>query len=455
MIQLNTVPWLVQLLHSDIQQLGAHGGTPGPHNMELFTDASGVSHGCSSTRMYGCGLLLNLVLQPAGKVAAARSCGQQLLAVCEQLVEEQDDQVRAYVNGILYAVLELPAMAAAAAARGAPAKLKQLEQTSPPVFARQLYLVQQQLHCNLASVPQDIYSRNSSNSSDEDAAEQGAPPDPMCLAEQDGSSAELPPALLALLPTDDACLCQEGLPGEGCMNDDEEHFAAGASGEEDCDAGTWQRQQQQLADQQDNELKHVLEQLQALQVTSGPAVPATTGAAKARTCSITGCANDGLLELPAAAINGTWSGELLLDRCFAATAARVRSCDDAAHQLPVLSIATVGVRLAAVTTDDWVIGPIPGWQMHHGQMLAAGSPGAAAVSQLQSLRARVVNEAEAGAARLKGKMGMAGPARHVVGFHQLLPSGVLVTGSPPVASALAEGYKDIVQPRRALDRSPR
>ena len=112
---------------------------------------------------YGCALLMNLCLRSAGRsaVCSGGSEGQAagggsgvsvaslLMRLCESLIESKNDQVRTYIHGILYSVLERPSMREEAQSRGMVELLQAVAANSTELFASQL-------NCILARVRRGI-----------------------------------------------------------------------------------------------------------------------------------------------------------------------------------------------------------------------------------------------------------------------------------------------------------
>uniref|UniRef100_A0A061SGW0 Lish domain-containing protein armc9-like n=1 Tax=Tetraselmis sp. GSL018 TaxID=582737 RepID=A0A061SGW0_9CHLO len=91
---------------------------------------------------YSMALLMNLSLRTAGK----RSFEQcDVLSVLDALIESSNPQVRTYVNGTLYSVLQRQAIRETAQARGLGDFLQMVAANSDEVFARQIRYIQLQL----------------------------------------------------------------------------------------------------------------------------------------------------------------------------------------------------------------------------------------------------------------------------------------------------------------------
>ena len=100
---------------------------------------------------YGCALLMNLCLRSAGRSAvcggsegqaagggSGGSTASLLMHLCESLIESKNDQVRTYIHGILYSVLERPSMREEAQSRGMVELLQAVAANSTELFASQL-----------------------------------------------------------------------------------------------------------------------------------------------------------------------------------------------------------------------------------------------------------------------------------------------------------------------------
>eukprot|EP00873_Tetraselmis_striata_P006543 jgi/Tetstr1/426807/TSEL_017022.t1 len=91
---------------------------------------------------YSMALLMNLSLRSAGR-QRFEQC--DVLAVLDALIESSNPQVRTYVNGTLYSVLQRSAIRSAARERGLGDFLQMVAANSEEVFARQIRYIQVQL----------------------------------------------------------------------------------------------------------------------------------------------------------------------------------------------------------------------------------------------------------------------------------------------------------------------
>eukprot|EP00899_Mesostigma_viride_P027563 jgi/Mesvir1/7992/Mv25778-RA.2 len=106
------------------------------------------------TIKYGMALLMNLCLRQAGQIAC-EDPQVEILAVLQEYLESTDAQVRAYVNGTLYSVLQRPAIREKAWQMGLESILSLIGKKSEPTFARQIrYILQLLKSTNLPpSIP--------------------------------------------------------------------------------------------------------------------------------------------------------------------------------------------------------------------------------------------------------------------------------------------------------------
>ena len=96
---------------------------------------------------------MNLCLRSAGRSAVCGGSGSEgqaagggsggstaslLMHLCESLIESKNDQVRTYIHGILYSVLERPSMREEAQSRGMVELLQAVAANSTELFASQL-----------------------------------------------------------------------------------------------------------------------------------------------------------------------------------------------------------------------------------------------------------------------------------------------------------------------------
>ncbi|XP_065890044.1 lisH domain-containing protein ARMC9-like [Dysidea avara] len=95
------------------------------------------------TLHYSLALLMNLVLRTAGKEACI-PCASDTLMVLSDLLEHEDQEVRSYVNGILYSLVQVPAIREQAKAMGMREMLDSALKASPPELQGQLnYIIAQ------------------------------------------------------------------------------------------------------------------------------------------------------------------------------------------------------------------------------------------------------------------------------------------------------------------------
>jgi len=94
---------------------------------------------------YSLALLMNLSLRNAGR-RRFEDC--DVLGVLDSLIESSNPQVRTYVNGTLYSVLQRSAIRNAARERGLGEFLQMVAANSEEVFARQIRYIQVQLGSN-------------------------------------------------------------------------------------------------------------------------------------------------------------------------------------------------------------------------------------------------------------------------------------------------------------------
>lgn len=96
------------------------------------------------TLHYSLALLMNLVLRTSGKEACI-PCVGDVLVVLSDLLEHEDQEVRSYVNGILYSIVQVPVIREQAKAMGMREMLDSALKASPPELQGQLNYITAQL----------------------------------------------------------------------------------------------------------------------------------------------------------------------------------------------------------------------------------------------------------------------------------------------------------------------
>ncbi|KAK9813174.1 hypothetical protein WJX72_010114 [[Myrmecia] bisecta] len=113
---------------------------------------------------YGAALLMNLSLRSAGRL----KCEQvDVLGLLEDLVEIENMQVRTYVNGTLYSILQRPAIREAARVKGLDEFLRHVAERSDDVFARQINFILQQLHAEEGAAEDHSHSDDEGDAEDD------------------------------------------------------------------------------------------------------------------------------------------------------------------------------------------------------------------------------------------------------------------------------------------------